>query len=115
MKAVYVAGAYNATSAKGVFDNMRRGFRLAIAVRKAGMCPLGVPWGDYQHVLMDEEADEEGLKAVSMEALRRADAVIVVEEGWEKSRGTLAEIEEARRLGKPAFWSLAELRAWAKS
>jgi hypothetical protein len=48
---VYVAGAYEATCACDVLDNMRRGMQLAYRVLEAGFAPF-VPWFDYHFALI---------------------------------------------------------------
>ena len=113
MKAVYVAGAYSAPDVMNMLANMDRGIELATECLEAGFAPFA-PWLDFLFCIRGRRFTKQQLYAYSLEWLRRADAVIVVEEGWELSRGTLVEIEEARRLGNPVFWSLAELRTWAR-
>jgi len=44
--------------------------------------------------------------------LEACDAVIVVNEGWEESVGTVREIARARELGMPVFFSLEGLNSW---
>lgn len=102
MKCVYVAGAYSANAvAPDVLSNMRRGFKLAIEVVRLGASPY-VPWSDC--LLHFQEAfDLETCYAYSMAWLEKADAVIVVPEGAEDSKGTRAEIARAKELGLPVF------------
>lgn len=47
----------------------------------------------------------------TLEALRRCDAVILVP-GWEESKGTVAEVAEAVRLGIPVFTRVEEVQTW---
>lgn len=53
----------------------------------------------------------------SMEWLKVSDAVFVVPNAmdlkdWQDSKGTLAEIAEAEKLGIPVFYSFNELMEW---
>jgi hypothetical protein len=48
-----------------------------------------------------------------LELMRRCDAVILVD-GWQKSQGTLAEIDLAHAIGLPIFTSIDELVQWAE-
>jgi hypothetical protein len=43
--------------------------------------------------------------------LEVSDAVLLIE-GWEKSKGTLAEIERAKALGIPVFTTVYDLNQW---
>ncbi len=108
----YIAGAYSSDNAIGVFDNMRRGIRLSFCALKAGFAPF-VPWFDYQFALIDKMELKEFYE-YSMAWLEASDCVIVVEEGWEKSKGTVAEIERAKDLGIPVFFNLKEATSWMK-
>jgi nucleoside 2-deoxyribosyltransferase len=47
-----------------------------------------------------------------MELLRRCDAIIIVTHEFESSPGTVREIKEASRLGKPIFYRPSSLKAW---
>jgi nucleoside 2-deoxyribosyltransferase len=113
MLKVYVAGAYSAPNVIAVLDNMRRGMQLSYKVIKAGFAPF-VPWFDYQFSLIGEMKLEE-YYAYSIAWLEVSDAVLVVPDGADKSKGTQAEIALANKLGIPVFWSLEVLKAWSKT
>lgn len=104
---VYVAGAYNADNVISVLGNMRRGMDLSYKVLKEGFSPF-CPWLDYHFSLIGEVSINEYYK-FSMDWLRVSDAVLVVPEGVENSKGTQAELEEAKRLGIPIFFDLESL------
>lgn len=110
MKRIYVAGAYNSSNILGCLNNMRRGMRLAYDVLKAGFAPF-TPWFDYHFALIGEMTVEE-YHAFSMAWLEASDAVIVVKENAEQSRGTQAELARAKELGIPVFWDLQDLQKW---
>jgi len=107
---VYVAGAYNADNVIDVLANMRRGHELCIKVLRAGFAPFD-PWLDYQFGLLADITRDEYLE-YSMAWLRASEAVLVVQEGWQDSEGTKAEIREAHGLGIPIFTDLEELKRY---
>lgn len=110
MKRVYVAGSYNGPNVIEVLNNMRIGIRASLNVLKAGFAPF-TPWFDYQFQLVlypGEHLEIEDYYNYSMAWLRASDAVYVcnLREG---SKGTQAEIDEARRLNIPIYFSLQDL------
>jgi len=107
---VYVAGAYTAPTVVQVLANMRRGIDAAVQIAKLGMAPY-CPWLDFQYGLVSA-MPVEVYKEISMEWLRASDAVFVVP-GWENSKGTMAEIQEATDRYIPVFFSLRSLVNWA--
>ena len=109
MLRVYVAGAYSSDNVMGVFDNMRRGMKVAYDVIKAGFAPF-VPWFDYHFSLIGEMELKEYYD-YSLAWLEASDAVLVVP-GWENSKGTKAEIERAKSNGIPVFFNVKDLRKW---
>ena len=107
---VYVAGAYSADNVISVLDNIRRGMRLSTEVMLAGFAPF-CPWFDFHFQLMlrlNEELTVEDYYRYSLAWLEVSDAMLIVP-GFEKSRGTLAEIERANSMGIPVFYSLEDL------
>lgn len=100
MKRIYVAGAYSANNVIGVLDNIREGMRWATKVFLAGHAPFA-PWLDFHFQLMLREGERlkvEDYYEYSLAWLRASDVVFVTP-GWEQSKGTIAEIAEANRLG----------------
>lgn len=110
MKRVYVAGAYSANNVIGVLDNMREGMRWATRVLLAGHAPF-VPWFDFHFQLMLREGETLAVRDYYQYSLAwlRASDVVFVTPGWEQSKGTLAEIEEAERLGIPVVYGIGAL------
>jgi nucleoside 2-deoxyribosyltransferase len=106
-KIVYVAGAYSAPTVIGVFGNMRRGLALATQVLQAGFSPFA-PWNDMFFSLLDEVSLETYYE-YSMAFLEKSDAVVVVRQGMEQSKGTQAEIVRAHELGIPVYYNLEDL------
>lgn len=110
MKVVYIAGPYRSNSISGVVQNIRNAEALAIEVWNSGavaLCP------HKNTALFDGIAPDEIWLQGDMELLRRCDAIILVE-GWESSSGTIAEVEYARELGIPLFYSIIDLQEWLR-
>ena len=104
---VYVAGAYSASNVIQVLANMRKGMKLSYDVLKAGFSPF-CPWLDYHFSLIGAVELEEYYR-YSMSWLEVSDAVLLCE-GWEESKGTLAEIARAKELNIPIYHSLEVLK-----
>jgi hypothetical protein len=111
MKVVYIAGPFRASTPWGVECNVRNAEVLALAVAACGAMPL-CPHTMTRH--FDGQLTDEFWLSGTLELLRRCDALVLVD-GWERSSGTRAEAEEAKRLGLPIFdaHQLVELKAWA--
>lgn len=115
MKRVYVAGAYNADNVMKVLDNMREGMRWSTKVMLLGHAPF-CPWADFHFQLMLREGEELTLQnyyEYSLAWLRCSDIVFVTP-GWERSKGTLAEINEAKRLDIKVIYDIEELKLLKK-
>jgi nucleoside 2-deoxyribosyltransferase len=115
---VYVAGAYSADNVMGVLGNIGRGRLLAYKAFKAGFAPF-VPWHDADFAMLgamfNDTLTVKDFYEFCMEWLRASEAVLVEPIGAQESKGTQAELAEARRLGIPVFWSLEELTEWRAS
>ena len=110
---IYVAGSYSANNVMQVLENMRAGIRAATEVLLAGFAPF-CPWLDYQYKFALRETETltiDDFYQYSLSWLKVSEAMLVIE-GWEKSRGTLHEIEVAKKLGIPIFYSLLELKKY---
>ena len=106
---VYVAGPYSSDNVLGILSNIRKGNHLAYQLLCLGFAPFS-PWLDYHFVLEDHSNDltVQDFHEYSMEWLRVSDAILVQGEWW-SSKGTLAEIAEAERLGIPVFYDPTKL------
>ena len=110
MKKIYIAGKYSAEDVITAFDNMRKGMRLSTQVLLAGFAVFS-PWVDYNLFLQlreDEKISLEVIQQHSIAFLEVSDAILLVP-GYEKSKGTHAEIKRAHELGIPVFLSLTAL------
>jgi hypothetical protein len=104
MKRIYIAGPYSADNVMDILKNIREGIRVSTEVMKMGYSPF-CPWLDYHFVLMDfgDKLKVEDFYRYSLDWLAVSDAVIVIGE-WLKSKGTIKEIEFARKNNIPIYW-----------
>jgi len=113
MKKVYVAGAYSADNVLDVLKNIGRGQYYSAEIFMMGHAPFS-PWLDKEYVIRnwDKEFTVEMFYNYSMTWLECSDIMFVVP-GWEKSRGTKAEIAIAKKLGIPIIYEdLEELNEY---
>ncbi len=112
MIVVYVAGPLTTGACRpgGSFNswifeqNVRRAEELAIQLTLAGfaaICVHSMARYAFGHIpeTLAMEAD--------FEIIRRCDALVLVE-GWQVSKGTLAELQHARQLHMPVFGEKSE-------
>ena len=109
MKRIYVAGPYSAGNVMDVLRNIRWGIEVSTKVLLAGFAPF-CPWLDYHFVLADhsEKLVVIDFYKYSLAWLEVSDAMLVLY-GWQKSKGTLAEIERAKALNIPIYYDLSTL------
>jgi len=114
IKRVYIAGSLTPTSegnhAIEYLANVRKFVRTAIDLIMCGYVPF-CPGADFIYFLSlrpDEVITDVMIKRMSKDWLAVCDAMVLTP-GWQKSKGTLAEIEYAEKHGIPVFKSLAEL------
>ena len=85
---------------------------MGVRVLLKGFAPF-VPWNDHQFLLMVREDLGEKLTLAdmyrySMAWLEASEAVLVLPH-YQRSKGTLAEIKRAIKLGIPVYYSLEDL------
>ena len=108
MKVIYVAGKYRDKHPYLIWDHINEARYIATEVWQMGavaLCP------HMNSMFLDGVASEDALVEGTLELMRRCDAVIVCW-NYATSVGTLGEIAEAMKLGKPVFYSTAELYKW---
>lgn len=94
---VYVAGPYRAPTTWEVHKNIHNARLWGAALAKAGAYPV-IPHSNTAH--MDGAASDQLWLSGTMELMRRCDGAIFIS-GWEQSKGSMAEMEEAKRLELP--------------
>jgi hypothetical protein len=105
MRKVYVAGCYSANSVIEVLQNIGKGEKAAAMLFRMGFYPF-CPWHDASYVKdsPNHDFDVKQFQEHSMAWLEVSDSVFVLK-GYEKSKGTLKEIERANELGIPVHYS----------
>lgn len=92
---VYVAGPFTAESRWKTEENIRSAERAGLRLLELGYVPI-IPHSMYG--TMDGEFDYNFWLDTTMELLRLCGSIYMCD-GWEESRGSVAELQEARRLG----------------
>ena len=110
MKVVYIAAPFTGATAWDIEQNVRRAEVAALEVANAGAMPL-CPHANTR--FFHGQCTAEFWYAGTMELLRRCDAIYVVGE-WQDSKGCLAELSEARRLGLPVLHTLNAVLDWVE-
>ena len=102
MKRVYIAGAITADNPTELIGNIRKGIKKSANLLSENVIPF-CPFLDYQFLFFNETLTADDLKNYSMAWLEVCDEVFVLE-GWENSKGTIAEIKRAGELGIPVMY-----------
>lgn len=114
-KRIYIAGAYSDDNVLGVLRNIGRGQHFATQLFLHGFAPF-CPWFDKEFVIRcwRHEFTVQQFLDYSIVWLDVADCMFVVPnvkglKDWQKSAGTLKEIEYARTHNIPIFYSVTEI------
>lgn len=112
MKVIYVAGPLFGPNDWEIRRNIHRAAGLGYEVAKLGCYPV-IPHTNTGSVFIGTMTPEFWY-AGTLELMRRCDAVILVA-GWEDSKGSRDEVEEAKRRNTPVFERVEELKTWLKA
>ena len=102
MSRVYVSGPYSANNITGILANMKRGIEISAQLLGVGLAPF-CPWLDYHYSLHVSGLTVEDYYRYSLSWLSVSHCLYVLN-GWEKSKGTLAEIKLAKQLKIPIYY-----------
>jgi hypothetical protein len=102
----YVAGKLN-DDACGYIQNVHKMIKVARELRRLNIA-VYVPANDFLEGLVDGKFEYEDYFKNSQPWLLVSDFVFVCP-GYETSEGTKKEIELARSIGKPVFFTIPEL------
>jgi hypothetical protein len=111
MKLAFVAGPYRAVTEWGVTSNVRRAELLALELWQLGLAVI-CPHKNTEH--FGGFAHDDVWLNGALEMVRRCDLVVCTAD-WEKSEGARGEVELAKEVGLPVFYSISEVQAWLKS
>ncbi len=99
---VYIAGPYSAPSIDGIEKNIRQAEKYALALAQANIyfiCPhLNTAYFDSKIKI-----NEIYYYNLGFELLARSDVLLVLP-GWQKSKGTLKEIAQAKKNNKLIYY-----------
>ena len=112
-KLVYVAGRYTGKDMFEVEGNVRAAKAVALELgrrRIQFICPV-IHTAHFESYLGDEDPGYDFWIGMTMEMLRRCDAVFLVS-NWKQSKGATAEFEFARANGTPIFDDFETLDVW---
>jgi len=109
METLFIAGAYRSSDSSEIERNIRLAEQHSIELWNRGY-KVFCPHLNTQHFEVKAEAEEKEYRDFDIRMLQCCDAVFALP-NWQDSEGAKAEIEEAKRLGKPIFYFLDELPA----
>ncbi|GEM_PF-1106446 len=106
---LFVAGAYMNKDSNEINKNIHLAEQHSIELWNRGY-KVFCPHLNTSHFEVKANAEEKAYKEFDMKMLQYCDAVFALP-NWQNSTGAKAEIEEAKQLGKPIFYSLDKLPA----
>lgn len=110
MKVIFIAGPFRAANPWLVEQNIRKAEELSFKVWELGAAAI-CPHTNTR--FFDKTLPDEIFLDGIQQILLRCDAVVLVE-GFEKSSGTMAEVNLALSKGIPVFKTLEELEEWLR-
>lgn len=109
---LFIAGAYMGGDPNEIKQNIQLAEQHSIKLWNRGY-KVFCPHLNTCNFEVKAKAEEEAYKEFDMRMLQCCDAVFALP-NWQSSTGAKDEVEEAKRLGKPIFYSLDELPAKKK-
>lgn len=110
MKRVYVAGAYSADNVLDCLRNIGKGEEYSTIIFNMGFAPF-CPWHDKDFIIRNWNADYTVQQFYDFcIAWLEVSQYMFLVPGWENSKGTLKEIDIAKRLSIPIFETFDDLR-----
>lgn len=105
-----MAGKYNDTNIISALENMRLGMRVSTELLLKGYAPF-CPWLDYHFVLMLRDSEKISVgdyHKYSMAWLEVSDCILALP-NWKNSNGAKREIQRAKELNIPIYYSMEKL------
>jgi hypothetical protein len=107
VETVFIAGAYMGSDFNEIETNIRLAESYSIELWNRGY-KVFCPHLNTCHFEVKAKAHEEAYREFDMIMLESCDAILALP-NWETSVGAKEEIDKAKKLGKPVFYSLDEL------
>ena len=105
---IYICGPYRAPTRAGIQLNIDVAKRIASLTCLKGWAPITPHMNTaFMDEILPSVGDDFWLD-IAIEIMRACRAVVLVP-GWDRSSGSLAEIDEANRLGIPVYTSIETL------
>lgn len=105
----YIASPYTVPEGKQE-ENTIESFRVASELIKLGFAPYAPLWSHYLHINFPQHY--EVYMKLDFEWLEQCDCVLRLPG---ESSGADREVEQAKALGMPIFYSIEDLFRWSKS
>jgi len=106
---LFIAGTYWSSDSNEIERNIRLAEQHSIELWNRGY-KVFCPHLNTEHFELKAKVDEKAYRDFDIRMLQSCDAVFALP-NWQDSEGARVEIDEAKRLGKPIFYSLNELPA----
>lgn len=106
---LFLAGGYMSSDSNDIEKNIQLAEQHSIELWNRGFKVFS-PHLNTRNFEVKAKAEEEAYKELDMRMLQCCDAVFALP-NWKESEGARAEIDEAKRLGKPIYYSLDKLPA----
>ncbi len=113
IRLAYIAGKYTDKIVWKVKQNIERARNVGFEVMKLGAMPV-IPHTNTAY--MDGYQSAEWWYIGTQELQKKCDFIVMCE-GWEESKGSIAEKRLAEKLNMPIFYwdNLAELEEWLET
>jgi hypothetical protein len=108
MRVIFVAAPFRAKTEWQRAENVRHAERAALEVWKAGACAV---CPQANSALFQDECPDEVFLEGYRRLVARCDALLVA---GQQSEGVRREIEVARNVNIPVFYTVEELSAWIR-
>lgn len=105
MKVIYIAGPFRGKNSWEVESNIRVAETLALDVWRSGFAAI-CPHANTR--FFDGAAPDNVWLDGDLEILKRCDAILLTK-NWEQSKGATKEMQFAKALNMPVYYTLEEL------
>lgn len=107
IRTVFIAGPYIGEDYNEIDEHIRAAEKVAIQIWNDGMAAF-CPHLNTAHFEVKAKVPEDNYKEFDLRILGSCDALLTMPD-WKASKGAMADVEQARRLGIPVYHDLEEL------